>query len=151
MLYVLEGCDGSGKTTTALWLSKLLDAEIIHCNTTTPNDEDFFKSIIGIAAKRNIIADRWSYGQFVYQDEMDRPLGGGWRSSALEGLYALEKEMLKVGAKVIYVQASPATIKERLAERNEILINGLSVEEVIARFDDIRKKSMLTWLDDWTD
>ena len=150
MLYVLEGCDGSGKTTTALWLSKLLDAEIIHCNTTTPNNESFFKNIIRMSDKKNIIADRWCYGQFVYQEEENRPLQCSWQS-ALNALYSVEKEMLEFGSKVIYVQASAETIKKRLAERNEILINGLSVEEVIARFDNIRKKSMLTWLDSWTD
>ena len=39
MLFVLEGCDGSGKTTVAKHLKNILPAaEIVHCTTDTPND-----------------------------------------------------------------------------------------------------------------
>ena len=31
MLVVLEGCDGSGKSTLARFLSKIMNAEIVHC------------------------------------------------------------------------------------------------------------------------
>ena len=57
MLIVLEGCDGSGKSTLARSLSRLLDAEIIHCSSTTPNTKEFFEEIIEASRTRNIIAD----------------------------------------------------------------------------------------------
>lgn len=139
MLYILEGCDGSGKTTLAKFLSKILDAEIVHCNQHTPNDLLFFNNIINEARSKNIIADRFCYGQFVYQEEKDRPL------KTLNNLYTLETAMLHAGVKVILVTATNEIIRQRLSERNETLINGLTIAEVKIRFDEIRKKSLLTW------
>lgn len=131
MLIVLEGCDGSGKSTLARNLAKVLDAEIIHCTSTTPNDEKFFEGIIEASKTRNIIADRFCYGQFVYQKEKDRPLG------SFQNLYRLEIKMLKVGARVVYVEAPIEEIEKRLKDRGEKVINGLTVAEVMTRFEDV--------------
>lgn len=131
MLVVLEGCDGAGKTTLARSLAKILDADIIHCTSRTPNDKKFFEGIIEASKTKNIIADRFCYGQYVYQEKKDRPLGG------YAELNYLEAKMLAAGAKVIYVAAPPYEIEERLAERGEKLINGLNVSEVIRKFDEI--------------
>lgn len=152
MLYVLEGCDGTGKTTLAVFLSRLLNADIIHCGLDTANNAEFFKSIIHAATDRNIIADRFCYGQFVYQEEAARPLGyqgtvltEGY--SSWEGLADLEYEMLDYGVKVIYVDAPTEVIKARLKARDETLINKLSVEAIKDNYETVRKRSMLTWLD----
>ena len=74
MLVVLEGCDGSGKSTLARFLSKIMNAEIVHCTASTPNNYDYFLNIIEASKTRNIIADRFCYGQFVYQEAEDRRL-----------------------------------------------------------------------------
>ena len=112
MLIVLEGCDGVGKTTLAHNLANLLGAEIIHCTTTTPNTEWFFRDIIGMARTRNIIADRFCYGQFVYQEPEERNL-------TRHALYNLELEMMNAGARVVYVTCDEDVLNERLASRNE--------------------------------
>lgn len=146
MLVVLEGCDGAGKTELATFLSKVLKADIIHCSTHTPNDLEFFKNIIDAAkGKRNVIADRFCYGQFIYQQPDERPLAYG-RFTAEELLYVLETSMLANKAKVIYVTAPADVIKSRLRARGEELINGLTVEEVLKRYDDVIHKSMLPWI-----
>ena len=93
MLYILEGCDGSGKTTLANQLSKLLDAEIIHCSTTTPNDYEFFKRIAKNSRVKNVIADRFCYGQFIYQEEKDRPLRK-YRGDSIKALGRFETTFL---------------------------------------------------------
>lgn len=148
MLYILEGCDGSGKTTVANQLSKLLDAEIIHCSQYTPNDFYFFHDVAMAAREKNIIADRFCYGQFVYQTEEDRPLGRrSGNDNALNTLHELETKMLLYGVKIVYVTAPADVIKERLSLRGEHLINGLTVEEVQARYNAIRKMSILPWVD----
>ena len=146
MLYVLEGCDGSGKTTLANFLSKVLNAEIIHCSQDTPNDSKFFKQIIHASAERNIIADRFCYGQFIYQDEDDRPLRGE-RYDSYAGLADLECEMLDYGVKVIYVDAPVNVIFDRLIARGESLINGLTIEDIKDRYEDLQHISMLKWIE----
>lgn len=158
MLYILEGCDGAGKTTVATKLAKVLDAEIIHCSQYTPNDFSFFVHIAEAAKEKNIIADRFCYGQFVYQEEENRPLrespivttlGFGDRDgvSALKNLHQLETIMLDCGVKVIYVTAPVDDIKERLALRGEVLINGLTVEDIMIRYTAVRKNSILPWIE----
>ena len=146
MLYILEGCDGSGKTTLAKCLATLLDAEIIHCSTHTVNDITFFNKIVEAARNRNIVADRFCYGQFVYQTEEERPLKGTYFNSE-QALQSLEMTFLQNKVKVILVDAPTSIIEERLKQRNETLINGLSVSEVQHRFRELKRKSLLTWLE----
>lgn len=128
MLIVLEGCDGSGKSTLAQDLAKILDAEIIHCSAKTPNNKEFFEGIIESSRYKNIIADRFCYGQFVYQPEGERPLG------YIHDLNMLELKMLDIGTKVIFVEAPNEIIENRLAAREEKCINGLTVPEIQQRF-----------------
>lgn len=149
MLYILEGCDGSGKTTVANQLKEILDAEVIHCSQYTPNDFYFFAEIANSAREKNIIADRFCYGQFIYQEEKDRPLGNRYTGecSALKSLHELEALMLRIGVKVIQVTATPDVIKDRLALRGESLINKLTVEEVLVKYETIKQMSILPWIE----
>ena len=162
MLYILEGCDGSGKSTLAKGLSDLLGAQVIHCSRSTPNTLEFFQSILEKSKENDVIADRFCYGQFVYQDENERPLktygtrplktyGTIYYSSktALENLHLLESQMLGY-AKVVYVSASAKVIQDRLNSRNEALPDGLDVEKILQRYKNIREESMLTWIDWYT-
>lgn len=145
MLIVLEGCDGAGKTELANFLAKIFKADIIHCSTHTQNDYNFFYDIIQAAkGKRNVIADRFCYGQFVYQNPEDRPLKD-YNFTAEENLSMLERTMLSTRAKMIYVTAPADVIKSRLAARGETLINGLTVEEIQQRYDNVINKSLLPW------
>lgn len=113
MLYVLEGCDGSGKTTVARHLKNILpDAEIIHCTRETPNDMPFFYRLIDASRTRNIIADRFCYGQFVYQTAEERKL-------SKDDLKQLEIDMIAAGVRVIHVTASVDEIEDRLTLRGE--------------------------------
>ena len=134
MLIVLEGCDGSGKTTLANKLAILLGAEIIHCTTHTPNTYAFFNEIIEMSKTRNIIADRFCYGQFVYQNKYERPMNE-------KMLYNLELTMMNAGSRVIYVDCSETEIKERLEARGETPMRP--VPEIIDGFDKIFSKSIL--------
>lgn len=148
MLIVLEGCDGSGKTTLAKLLADVSGGRIIHCTKDTPNDFHFFKGLIEIAKDSpvDIIADRWCYGQFVYQDFDERPLNGE-DYDCYQALLEIEGLMLKNNAKVVFVDAPSEVIAKRLAQRDETLINGLTIDEVRKRFRDIQKNSLLTWIE----
>ena len=74
MLIVLEGCDGSGKSTLSDLLAQLYNAEVIHATRETPNDMEWFSSIMDEAQNHNIIMDRAFWGQFVYQKPFERHL-----------------------------------------------------------------------------
>ena len=134
MLVVLEGCDGAGKSTLAEFLAKLLNADIVHCTAETPNDYGFFYNIIEVARTRNIIADRFCYGQFVYQEKDERKLS----ESALR---MLETRMLEANSKVILVTAPEDIIIARLASRGEI--THMPVKDILIRFDKVMSKSIL--------
>jgi thymidylate kinase len=126
MLFVLEGCDGTGKTTVAKHIQNILpNAEIIHCTRETPNDFDFFLKIIDASKTRDIIADRFCYGQFVYQNENERHL-------TKNELMSLEIEMIAQGAKVIHVTAPVGEIEDRLVFRGEK--TSLPVREICDRY-----------------
>ena len=140
MLIVLEGCDGVGKTTIARNLASVLDARIIHCTAKTPNDYEFFKGIIDASKYQNIIADRFCYGQFVYQEANERKLTPG-------ELVRLELAMIEAGAKVIHVHAPVSEVEQRLRYRNEK--TDLPVAEIMDKFIDVfehsLEKPMLWW------
>lgn len=134
MLIILEGPDGAGKSTIARRLARILNARIIHCTKDTPNDFAYFYNILIAADKQNIIADRFCYGQFVYQAEKDRKL-------TKEELYRLESLFIRHGAKVIYVTAQEKTIQERLNKRKEVPMHA--VKELLDGFDALMKESTL--------
>ena len=61
MLIVLEGCDGTGKSSIAKLIQAVIpDAEVIHCTAETPNDFKFFSKLIDIGQYRNIIPRPWN-------------------------------------------------------------------------------------------
>lgn len=135
MLFVLEGCDGSGKTTVANHLKSILpDAEIVHCTTDTPNDYEFFKNIIVASQSRHIIADRFCYGQFIYQAPKERHLSD-------RELTLLETEMIAHSARVIHVAAPIKEIEDRLSLRGEK--TTLSVSEICDRYIDLFENKSL--------
>lgn len=152
MLIALEGCDATGKTTLAKLLAKLYNAEIVHCTTETPNTYKFFSELLYAADRRNIICDRFCYGQFVYQDEGDRPLAlhkrypvggdadGTYVDNSWEALTELEIEMIGQGAKVIYTWANPNTIADRMISRGE---NPKDVGRILKGYEDLWSRTLI--------
>ena len=135
MLIVLEGCDGTGKSSIAKLIQAVMPgAEIVHCTAETPNDFKFFSKLIDIGQCRNIILDRGMYGQFVYQSPEDRKLSN-------KQLRALEMRMLSTGAKVVHVTAMKQTVEDRLNNRSEVPMHTVSV--LLSRFDDLFEKSLM--------
>jgi thymidylate kinase len=135
MLYVLEGCDGSGKTTIANHLKQILpNAQIIHCTTETTNDYDFFLGLIEASKYMNLIADRFCYGQFVYQEEQYRQLD--WKK-----LEKLEAKMLEAGVSVIYVTAPVDELEDRLTLRGES--TEIPVRDIHRRYTELFKYDTL--------
>lgn len=93
MLWVLEGYDGTGKTTLAKKIAEKHNAEYKHFDSSISKDKNafnIFKGIIEEAKHKNIVCDRFFYGQFVYQAENERVLTMNefnWLEQALDNGY----------------------------------------------------------------
>lgn len=128
MLIVLEGCDGSGKSSLANLLANLCYdpgmVEVIHATRETPNDMEWFTNIMDRAKDRTIIMDRAFWGQFVYQKPLERKL-------SFKDLSKLEQRLAEEG-KLIYVYSPERVIKRRLRNRNEI--PPLPVRSLLRRY-----------------
>lgn len=145
MLIILEGCDATGKTTLANMLAPLLNAQIVHSTTETPNDYRYFEELLRASEYTNIIADRFCYSQFVYQDSEHRPLKlvsdeymtfkNEW-----EVLHMLECQMLRYNTKVIYCYADAGVVAERMIARGE---NPIAIDEILCGYRDLWKKTLI--------
>lgn len=150
MLIILEGCDATGKTTLAKMLAPLLNAQIVHSTTETPNDYRYFDNLIRASEYTNIIADRFCYSQFVYQDEDDRPLAyhkiypinepERCVDSSWDALRELECDLLRNNAKVIYCYADAGVVAERMIARGE---DPIAIDEILCGYRDLWKKTLI--------
>ena len=130
MLIVLEGCDGSGKSSLADLLAQLYNAEVIHATRETPNDMEWFSKIMDVARNRNIIMDRAFWGQFVYQKPNERKL-------SFSDLNSLEHRLAEEGGKLVYVYSPDRVITRRLNNRNEV--PSLPVKSILRKYKDMCK------------
>lgn len=63
MKIILEGCDGTGKTTLAKILADKYGLDICHCTQDDPGDYDFYRQTV---RKENVIWDRHTLGELIY-------------------------------------------------------------------------------------
>lgn len=141
MLIILEGCDATGKTTLANMLAPLLNAQIVHSTAETPNDYRYFEELLGASEYTNIIADRFCYSQFVYQDSEHRPLTEYMKfKDEWEVLHILECNLLRNNAKVIYCYADAGVIAERMIVRGE---DPIAIDEILCDYRDLWKKTLI--------
>ena len=151
MLIILEGCDATGKTTLANLLKEVYNGTIIHCTAETPNNFDFFSEIIYASQYEHIIADRFCYGQFVYQDEEERSICykevmtldnkfDNAFDSSWNALYILETKMLSHPMKLIYTYSDIDTISNRMIARGE---NPDKVPAIIHNYSMLWKQTLI--------
>lgn len=109
MKIILEGADGTGKTTLAKLLANKYNLDICHCTSTDPTDYQFYKQT---ARKDNVVWDRHTIGELIYPYVFDRPALTNPEESRLVLSYARE-----AGAKVFVLTADINEIKRRLISR----------------------------------
>lgn len=63
MKIILEGCDGTGKTTLAKILANKYELDICHCTQYDASDFDFYKQTL---RKDNVVWDRHTLGELIY-------------------------------------------------------------------------------------
>lgn len=117
MIIILEGPDGSGKTTLANKLHQQTGYQLLH--RTQPKNEEDKKRMMDeyiqvLKAGKNVIMDRSWYSEMVYGPVM--------RDASVityPQMYELEKLATKYGAIVIHCTAPEATLWKRCLRRGE--------------------------------
>lgn len=117
MIIIIEGADGSGKTTLANTLAKQTGFEVVH--RTQPKTEEekarmFEMYVDTIKSGTNVIFDRCWYSEMVYG-----PIMRDASVISYPVMYKLERMLAKHGALIIYCTDAPETLWYRCTSRGE--------------------------------
>lgn len=117
MIIIIEGPDGSGKTTLANQMSMQTGYPIMHRSKpeTKEEKEAMYKEYAALASsKRNIILDRCWYSEMVYGNVMrDESVIDFYE------MYDLEQLVANGGGMVIYCTGQPHVLYKRAKQRGE--------------------------------
>lgn len=120
MKIIIEGCDGTGKTTLAKILANEYGLDYCHCTASDPGDYDFY---LNTARKDNIVWDRHTIGELIYPKVFNRSAQISPEDARLALAYAREQ-----GAMVFVLTEKLEIIQERLKKRgneDERIMNNL--------------------------
>ena len=135
-IFVLEGCDGAGKTTMAKQLSKVFDIPIIHSTAETKNDYMYHLELLQKHKETGAVFDRFCYGDFVYA-----PLFNREPKMSKAELDRLEKVMINMNVMVIYVTANVPELQMRLKVR------GDETDELVGMVPEIKNHYSIVFSD----
>lgn len=138
MLIIIEGCDGTGKTTLANQLANSLNATILHFGvelSQNPHIRGLFLSLVERSRTENIIIDRFIHGQFIYQKPEERVL-------SLHDLLEMEKYLIAEKALLFLVEIEPEEILRRMQLRGEET-KGFSPKTIMTKYRRLFKKVSL--------
>lgn len=111
MKIVIEGCDGTGKTTLATKLAEAYHLDICHVTNRDSNTFAFYQELIG---KEDIVWDRNMIGEIIYPRVFNRKAN----LDDLDLEYLLKRGQ-STGMKFIVLTASNEEIRARLNSRGE--------------------------------
>lgn len=120
MRIIIEGADGTGKTTLAKIYAEKYGLDICHCTQYDPTDYDFYKHTM---RKNNVVWDRHTIGELIYPTIFNRQTSLGTEGVRL--ILAYGKEL---GAKIMVLTANIDIIKNRLKGRggeDEKILNNI--------------------------
>ena len=134
MIIIIEGPDGSGKTTLANTLSKQTGYPVIHRSQPKTEEEkaEMLQGYIDtIKAGRNAIFDRCWYSEMVYGPVM--------RDASVityPAMYELERMLAKRGALIIHCKDDPDILWHRATRRGEDYIKDYGIHvDICKSFD----------------
>ena len=127
MKIILEGCDGTGKTTLAKKLAEKYGLDICHCTNIDPKDYDFYRQT---SRKENVVWDRHTIGELIYPEIFGRKQEISSEDARLVVMHGREE-----GLKFLVLTADNDVIKERINARghefNAVLNN---IEKINDKF-----------------
>lgn len=111
MKIILEGCDGTGKTTLAKILAERYGLDICHCTQKDPADYEFYRQTL---RKENVIWDRHTLGELIYPNVFARKPKIGVEDARLLMMYAREADV-----RTFVLTADLPTIRKRVEARGD--------------------------------
>ena len=109
MKIIIEGADGTGKTTLARILANEYGLDYCHCTASDPADYSFY---LNTARKDNAVWDRHTIGELIYPEVFDRPCKISIEDARLVLAHAREQ-----GTKIFVLTTQIDVIKDRLNKR----------------------------------
>lgn len=111
MKIILEGCDGTGKTTLAKILADRYGLDICHCTQDDPGDYEFYRQTL---RKENVIWDRHTLGELIYPKVFGRDQKISSEDARLLMHYAKEE-----GVTVLVLTTDIKSIHNRIDARGD--------------------------------
>lgn len=109
MRVILEGCDGTGKTTLAKILAEKYNFDVCHCTQHDGKDYDFYFQTL---RKENVIWDRHTLGELIYPEIFERD-----PQITLEEVADLMRYVKENNIKIFVLTADQETLRKRLLSR----------------------------------
>ena len=109
MRIIIEGVDGSGKSTLVSKLRQRYKLDSLHVTGKDPNTFEFYKSLM---LKSDLVTDRDFIGEMIWPEIFNRK--GNLNLRKFEKLVSLSKE---VDAKIIVLTAPIETLINRIKDR----------------------------------
>lgn len=136
---IIEGCDGTGKTTLCKLLADKYGLDIVHITSKDPNDFDFYKQTM---RKSNVVYDRHFLGEMIYPKIYNRK--GNLNLYDIEWFrnYAIETKTC-----VIVLTTDIDEIKRRLTERGELAFVFDKVDKINEQFVSLANRFMFKIFD----
>lgn len=132
MNVILEGCDGTGKTSIARFLCE--QCGFLYWHESYPRTLQEYVQMLSSGS--NIVFDRFCYGQFIY-DKVEN------RKMTEKELAYLQKEVFpRTATIVLYIDLASEKIADRLESRKESINGSTSRESLIREIKNIRGSYM---------
>ena len=132
MRIIIEGADGTGKSTLVNKLKERYKTDTLHITNLDPNDFEFYKQSL---RKSNIIYDRNLLGEMVYPSIFGRSGNLEWYELSYLLSLALENNI-----KIIVLTASNETLNDRLSRKFEYETVINNINKINGAFIDIAER-----------